>query len=176
MKNTSFVPSSVPSLSSFPNNLLSFYGGVENKTLFKKVFRAVYRYFFPLRAFDTFSFSFIIYEGLWRKYDLSRQYTFLFIKLIALSRGGIDTLDTRFLKLDNWENRGIQIFVNRGFLTRSFFHPLHPYEKKFRTNTYVFLTFTESGIKFYSDIVRDVNSHVLRYFRDLAEYSANKYH
>ena len=169
--------SSIPSLTSIGGGLDLLYNKLSEKKLFRRIFLKVWRYLLPVTELDKISYSYVVYSGaLAKHFNLVPLDFYVLCRLWVLSRGGKDTMDSRYLKGNSRVRLSIFKLASRGIISRSFYHPLHPHEIKYRSNRHVFLYFSEYGIKFYNDVLKYINKCVINDFRELAEYSANKYH
>lgn len=149
--NNVISPLDLPPLPSLSLDLSRQYQlmSQEEKRLFRVLYRAVFNHLCPIGSLVASSGALSYYFVLWPLID---QFKLLPVDLSVLSRcwvwsGGGRSAFITTKKFTTHELHRIQRFVKLGYLSRSYFNPLHPHSHRSRHP--VWLSFTPSGVQLY---------------------------
>ena len=150
-------PSSSPS-----SSLMKAFVSSHNTIVFRRMFKALWRYLWPVSRVAAISHSYAVKAVLKKMQPvLTISHFYILGRLYLVSAGGSLTIDSRRIKLRSYESVCITDLCRHKLMHRTCFDPLHARLSSHRSTQKVFVSFTPAGIAFYRGVLRRVREYVM---------------
>ena len=154
-------PPLLPFLSTSLHTTYSSLRGGGERSLFKRLYLAVWRYLWPISRIDPVALAYMIPDSLELNSTRLTVYEwFMLCRLIVLTDSGSHSIDTMFIKIRPSDYHTLRKLKSLGFITRTTFNPADPYGIKPSHITNHYITLNPSGVQYYRGVVKQISKLV----------------